>query len=161
MSRFSTQRRRPPGLRRAAFLLAWATTLLALVLAGCESGTLVGQVQSCESSRGLLTEERAGCRGSVEAVRGSPGLVIVDTDGNLEGTYRLEATISVGKGSTKAHITAADGERVGGRVSPGEPLTISADVEVDDEEEEVSAQLKVAGKEARDLRYEATLAPPG
>jgi len=35
------------------------------------------------------------------------------------------------------------------------------DVEVDDEVEEVAAQLKVAGKKASDLRYEATLAPPG
>ena len=108
-----------------------------------------------------MTEERATCSGSVDAVRGSPGLAIVDTDGNLDGTYRLEATISVGEGTTKAHVTAADGERVGGRIEPGEPLAISTDVEVDEEEEEVVAQLKVAGKEARDLRFEATLAPPG
>ena len=84
----------------------------------------------------------------------------MDTDGNLDGTYRLEATISVARGSTKAHVVAANGEPVGGRVAPGEPLAISDDVEVDDEEEEVIVDLKVAGKEARDLRYEAVLAPP-
>ena len=154
MSRVPTPRRRPRA--RAA---AWVA--LVLVLAGCESGTIVGHDQACESSGGLLTEERATCSGSVDAVRGSPGLAILDTDGNLDGTYRLEASISVGRGSTSAHVTAADGERVGGRVAPGEPLAISADVEVDDDEEEVLVDLKVAGKEARDLRYEAVLAPPG
>ena len=130
-------------------------------LAGCESGTLISQEQTCETSGGLLAEGRATCTGSVGTVRGSPQLVIVDTDGELDGTYRLEATLSVGKGETKAHVTAADGDRVGGQVSPGEPLQISADVEVDDDDEEVVAELKVAGKEATDLRYEAELAPPG
>ncbi len=114
-----------------------------LALSGCESGTLIGQRQTCQSSGGLLAEERATCSGSVDAVRGSPGLVIVDTDGELDGTYRLEATLSVGEGETKAHVTAADGERV------------------DDDEEEVIAELKVAGKEATGLRYEASLTPPG
>ncbi len=132
-----------------------------LALSGCESGTLIGQRQTCQSSGGLLAEERATCSGSVDAVRGSPGLVIVDTDGELDGTYRLEATLSVGEGETEAHVTAADGERVGGTVSPDEPLRISADVEVDDDEEEVIAELKVAGKEATGLRYEASLTPPG
>jgi hypothetical protein len=135
---------------------------LTLALAGCESGTIVGQEQTCRSSGGLLSEERAACSGRVDAVRGSPRLVIVDTEGNLDGTYRLEATLSVGRGETKAHVTAADGERVGGTVSPGEPLRISADVQVDDDDdddEEVVAELKVKGKEANDLRYEAELAP--
>ncbi len=144
---------------RAALVLSLGAALFAL--AGCESGTLVGQEQTCESSGGLLAEERATCAGRVDAVRGSPQLVIVDTDGDLDGTYRLEATLSVGKGQTKAHVTGADGDRVGGEVSPGEPLKISAEVEVDDDDEEVAAQLKVAGKRATDLRYEATLAPPG
>ncbi len=128
-------------------------------LAGCESGTLISQEQTCESSGGLLAEGRATCAGSVGTVRGSPQLVIVDTDGELDGTYRLDATISVGRGETKAHVTAADGDRVGGEVSPDEPLRISVEVEVDDEE--VVADLKVAGKEATDLRYEASLTPPG
>jgi hypothetical protein len=112
-------------------------------------------------SGGLLAEEKATSTGSVDAVRGEPQLVIVDTDGELDSTYRLEATLSVGKGETKAHVTAADGDRVGGQISPGEPLRISADVEVDDDDEEVAAQLKVAGKKANDLRYEAPLTSPG
>jgi hypothetical protein len=143
--------------KRGGLVLSLVAALFAL--AGCKSGTLVGQEQSCEVSGGLLAEERAACTGSVDAVRGEPQLVIVDTAGELDGTYRLEATLSVGKGETKAHITAVDGDRVGGQLSPGEPLWISADV--DDEDEEVAAQLKVAGKKASDLRYEATLAPPG
>ena len=122
---------------------------------------MVGQEQSCEVSGGLLAEDRVACTGSVDAVRGEPQLVIVDTDGEFDGTYRLEATLSVGKCELKAHVTAADGDRIGGQLSPGEPLRISADVEVDDEDEEVAAQLKVAGKKASDLRCEATLAPPG
>ncbi len=140
-----------------ALILSLCAALPAL--SGCESGTLVGQQQTCQSSGGLLAEERATCSGSVDAVRGSPGLVIVDTEGELDGTYRLEATLSVDEGETKAHVTAADGDRVGGIVSPDEPLTISTDVEVDDDEE-VIAELKVAGKEATGLRYEAELAPP-
>ena len=132
-----------------------------LTLSGCESGTLVGQEQSCEASGGLLAEEKATCSGSVDAVRGSPRLVIVDTDGELDGTYRLDATLSVGKGETRAHVTASDGDRVGGRLSPDEPLRISTEVEVDDADEEVVAELKVAGKKATDLRYEASLTPPG
>jgi hypothetical protein len=143
--------------KRGGLVLSLVAALFAL--AGCKSGTLVGQEQSCEVSGGLLAEERAACTGSVDAVRGEPQLVIVDTAGELDGTYRLEATLSVGKGETKAHVTAVDGDRVGGQLSPGEPLWISADV--DDEDEEVAAQLKVAGKKASDLRYEATLAPPG
>jgi hypothetical protein len=143
--------------KRGGLVLSLVAALFAL--AGCKSGTLVGQEQSCEVSGGLLAEERAACTGSVDAVRGEPQLVIVDTAGELDGTYRLEATLSVGKGETKAHVTAVDGDRVGGQLLPGEPLWISADV--DDEDEEVAAQLKVAGKKASDLRYEATLAPPG
>lgn len=94
-------------------------------------------------------------------MRSSPQLVIVDTDGELDGTYRLDAAISVGRGETKAHVTAADGDRVGGEVSPDESLLISAEVEVDDDDEEVVADLKVAGKEATDLRYETSLSSPG
>jgi len=109
----------------------------------------------------LLTEDRVTCSGRVDAVRGSPQLVIVDTDGNLDGTYRLDASLSVGKGETKAHVTASDGDRIGGQLSPDEPLRISTDIEVDDDEEEVVAELKVAGKKATDLRYEASLTPPG
>jgi hypothetical protein len=112
-------------------------------------------------SGGLLAEERAACTGSVDAVRGSPQLVILDTDRELDVTYRLGATLSVGKGETKAHVTAADGIRVSGQLSPGEPLRISADDEVDDDVEEAIAALKVTGKKANDPRYEKSLAPPG
>jgi hypothetical protein len=159
VSQAQARLRRPPKSWRAALILSLVTVLFAL--AGCESGTLVGQEQTCEVSGGFLSEGSATCAGTVDAVRGSPQLVIVDTDEELDGTYRLEATLSVGKGETKAHVTAADGDRVGGVASPGEPLRISADVEVDDEDEEVAAELKVAGKEAADLRYEASLTPPG
>jgi hypothetical protein len=99
------------ALRGTVPLSLWAGVL---ALSGCKSGTLIGQEQSCEVSGGLLAEERAACPGSVDGVRGSPQLVIVDTDGELDGTYRLEATLSVGKRETKAHVTATDGERVGG-----------------------------------------------
>ena len=116
--------------KRGGLVLSLVAALFAL--AGCKSGTLVGQEQSCEVSGGLLAEERAACTGSVDAVRGEPQLVIVDTDGELDGTYRLEATLSVGKGETKAHVTAVDGDRVGGQLSPGEPLRISADVDNED-----------------------------
>ena len=159
MSQAQARTRRPPVFWRAALILSLCAAVLAL--SGCKSGTLVGQEQSCEVSGRLLAEERAACTGRVDAVRREPQLVIVDTDAELDGTYRLEATLSVGKGETKAHVTAADGDRVGGQLSPDEPLRISADVEVDDEDEEVAAQLKVAGKKASDLRYEASLAPPG
>ncbi len=67
----------------------------------------------CESSSGLLAEERATSAGRVESVCGSPQLVIVDTDGELDRTSRLETTFSAGKGEAKAHVTAADGDRVG------------------------------------------------
>lgn len=132
-----------------------------LALAGCESGTLTNQEQACESSGGLLAEERVSCTGSVGTVSGSPQLAIVDTDGELEGTFKLDATISVGRGVTKAHVTTVDGDRVGGEVSQDKPLRIQANVEVDDEDDEVLAELKVAKKEVTDLRYEAELAPQG
>ncbi len=96
MSQARFLQRHPPKLRRVALVVSLCTALVALF--GCESGTLIGQQQTCQSSGGLLTEERATCSGSVDAVRGSPGLVIVDTDGDLDGTYRLEATLSVGEG---------------------------------------------------------------
>lgn len=159
MSQAQARLRRPPGVWRAALVLSLVAALFAL--AGCESGTLVGQEQTCEVSGGLLSEASATCAGRVDAVRGSPQVAIVDTDEELDGTYRLEATLSVGKGETKAHVTAADGDRVGGVVSPGEPFRISTDVQVDDEDEEFAAELKVAGKKVTDLRYEASLTPPG
>ena len=78
--------------KRGGLVLSLVLSLVAALfaLAGCKSRTLVGQEQSCEVSGGLLAEERAACTGSVDAVRGEPQLVIVDTDGELDGTYRLD-----------------------------------------------------------------------
>ncbi len=133
----------------------------ALALAGCQSGTLVDEEQTCESSGALFAQKKATCNGSVGAVRGSPQLAVVDTDGNLEGSYRLEATVSVGRGTTKAHVSAAGGKQIGGEVSPGHPLRISAPLELGEDDEEVSVDLKVSGEEVEDLSYEATLVPQG
>jgi len=85
------------------------------------------------------------------SVRGSPDLNIVEADEELDGSYRLDATIGVAKGTAKANVTAA-----GGEVTPETPLQITALREPVDEEV-IDAALKVAGKEVRDLRYEATL----
>ena len=71
-------------------------------------------------------------------------------------SYRLDATIAVARGTARANVTAADGEQVGGEVTPEAPLQITAVTEPGDEEE-IDAALKVVGKEVRDLRYEATL----
>ena len=88
MSQAQARLRRPPGDSwRAALVLSLVAALFAL--AGCESGTLVGQEQTCEISGGLLSEGSATCAGRVDAVRGSPQLAIVDTDEELDGTYRL------------------------------------------------------------------------
>jgi hypothetical protein len=77
---------------------------------------------------------------------------------------RLEVTMEVGQGTAKAHVTDIDDDQVGGEVSPGEPLEISAVVYpetvagAEDDEEKVDVQLEVAeGEEVRELHYEATL----
>ena len=127
-----------------------------LMLVGCESGTITGQEQTCRSSGGLFAVEEISCTGSVDGVRGSPHLTIVEGDEELDGSYRLDATIAVVKGRASANVTTADGEQVGGEVTPETPLQITAVVEPVDEEE-VDVALKVVGKEVRDLRYEATL----
>ena len=127
-----------------------------LMLTGCESGTITGQEQTCRSSGGLFAVEEISCNGSVDGVRGSPHLTIVEADEELEGSYRLDATIAVARGTARANVTAADGEQVGGEVTPETPLQITAVVEPVDEEE-IDLALKVAGKVVRDLRYEATL----
>ncbi|HEX6709468.1 MAG TPA: hypothetical protein VF068_03980 [Rubrobacter sp.] len=126
-----------------------------LLLAGCKSGTITGSQQACKSTGGLFADKRVACTGTVANVRGEPSLGIIDTDEELSGTYKLDATITVGKGTTK--VSTAEGGQAGGKVSPDEPLRISALVSLD--EDEVSVNLKVPGKEVRDLRYEATLLP--
>lgn len=127
-----------------------------LMLAGCESGIITGQEQTCRSSGGLLAVEKISCTGSVDSVRGSPHLTIVEADEALDGGYRLDATITVAQGTAKANVTEAAGEQVGGEVAPGSPLQITTVVEPVDEEE-IDVALRVAGKEVRDLGYEATL----
>jgi hypothetical protein len=133
-------------------------------LAGCTSGTLSGTQQSCESNVGLLDNKKVSCAGSVDTVSGSPSLSVVEISERLDGPFRLETTITVGRGTARARVTDLDDQKVGGEVSPGDPLRIVALVypeEIpgsEDEEERVDAQIEVAeGQEVRDLRYEATL----
>jgi predicted small secreted protein len=130
----------------------------ALVLAGCKSGTTTDLEQSCKSEGGLLAGRKVTCTGHVGRARGEPSVDVIDTDGDLSGNYKLDATIKVGKGEAKAYVGTADGGKRGGKVSPGEPLRISAVVSLD-EDDEVSLNLEVLGKEVEDLGYEATVAP--
>jgi hypothetical protein len=145
-------------------LRAFVAGCLVLSLVGCTSGTLSGARQSCESTFGVLDAKKVSCTGSVDTVGGSPSLSVIEIAESLNGTFRLETTITVGQGTAKARVTDVDDETVGGEVSPGKPLRIVALVypeEVpgsEDEEERVDLQIKVAeGREVSDLRYEATL----
>jgi len=136
---------------------------MALPLVGCTSGTLSGAQQSCESTFGLLDKKKVSCTGSVDTVSGSPSLSVVEVGDRLDGAFRLEATITVGRGTAKARVTDVDDRRVGGEVSPGDPLRVVAmvypeEVPGSEDEERVDAQIRVAeGQEVKDLRYEATL----
>jgi len=135
----------------------------ALSLVGCTSGTLSGTQQSCDSTFGLLESKKVSCTGSVDTVSGSPSLSVIEIGENLNGAFALETTIRVGRGKAKAHVTDIDDKRVGGQVSPGDPLRIvtvvyPADVPGSEDEEKVDLQIKVAeGEEVGGLRYEATL----
>jgi len=131
----------------------------ALVLAGCKSGSTSDIQQSCRSEGGFLSGREITCTGSVGTAKGEPSVAIIDADGDLSGNYRLEATIKVGKGEAEAYIDTPDGGREGGRVSPGKPLRISAVVGLDDQDDEVSVNLKVLGKQIEDLGYQATVTP--
>ncbi len=135
-----------------------------LVLTGCEGGTLIGGQHSCTSNFGLLEQKEVSCTGSVDTVRGSPSLSVIEIGDNLDGAFRLEVAMEVGQGTAKAHVTDNDDKQVGGEVSPGEPLEISVVVYPEsragagDDEERVDVQLEVAeGEEVRELSYEATL----
>jgi hypothetical protein len=130
-----------------------------LLLSGCKSGTTTDLEQSCKSEGGLLAGRKVTCTGHVGTARGEPSVDVIDTDGDLSGNYKLDATIKVGKGEAKAYVGTADGGRRGGKVSPGEPLSISAVVSLGEDDDEVSVNLKVLGKEVEDLGYEATVAP--
>ena len=142
------------------FLTGWA----ALLLVGCTSGTLSGIQQSCESTFGLLESKKVSCTGSVDTLSGSPTLSVIEADENLNGVFLLETTIKVGRGEAKAHVTDVHDKRVGGEVSPGDPLRIITEVYPEDvpgseDEEKVDLQIKVAeGKEVGGLRYKANLA---
>jgi hypothetical protein len=140
----------------AAILLAGCC---ALALTGCKSGTITGSKQACKSTGGFFADKTVACTGSVDGVRGEPSLDIIDTDEELDGNYKLDATITVGKGTAKAYVDTAGGGQAGGKVSPGEPLRISAVVGLDEDDDEVSVNMKVLGKEVKDLHYEATLFP--
>jgi hypothetical protein len=120
--------------------------------------------QSCRSNFGVLEAKKVSCSGSVDTVRGSPSLSVIEIGEELNGAFLLETTITVRRGTAKAHVVDVDDKRVGGEISPGDPLRIVALVypeEVggtDDEEEEIGVRLEVAeGEVVRDLRYEATL----
>jgi hypothetical protein len=130
-----------------------------LLLAGCKSGTISDSQQTCKSTGGLFSGRKVTCTGSVGAVRGEPSLGVIDADGDLSGDYKLDATLTVGKGEARAYVSTAGGGKAGGKVSPGKPLRIGAVVSLDGEDEEVSVNLKVLGKEVEDLRYEATVLP--
>lgn len=134
----------------------------AISLAGC--GTMTGAQQSCESTFGLTEPKKVSCTGSVQTVGGSPSLSVIEIDDDLDGAFTLETTITVGRGTAEASVTDIDDRRMGGEVSPGEPLEIGAVVYpepaagADEDTEEVEVQLEVKeGEEVEDLSYEATL----
>ena len=135
----------------------------ALLLVGCTSGTLGGIQQSCESTFGLLESKKVSCTGSVDTVSGSPSLSIIEIDENLNGTFELETTVTVERGEAKAHVTDVNDKRVGGEVSPGDPLRIVTQVYPEEvpgseDEEKVDLQIEVAeGEELGGLRYKATM----
>lgn len=151
-----------PGFAKLV-LWGFVAGCCALLLYGCKGGTLSGGEHSCRSNFGLFDPKKVTCTGSVGTVRGSPRLSVIETGGDLNGAYRLETTIEVGQGTAKAHVSDIDDERVGGEVSPGDPLRIVAivypeEVAGTEDEEKVDVDLEVAeGEEVRDLRYEATL----
>jgi hypothetical protein len=148
------------SVRRAALVTLMATCC-AFFLASCKSGTTTDLQQSCKSEGGFLAGRKVTCTGSVGTVRGEPSIGVIDADGDLSGNYKLVATITVGKGEAKAYVDTADGEEAGGKVSPDKPLRIGAVVDLDEEDEDVSVNIKVLGKVVEDLRYEARVVPQG
>jgi hypothetical protein len=152
--------------RPASAGLVWRGFLaggVILALVGCTSGSLGGLQQRCESTFGLLESKKVSCTGSVDTVSGSPSLSVVEIDEDLNGAFALETTVTVERGEAKAHVTDIDDKRVGGEVSPDDPLRIVTQVYPEEapgseDEEEVDLLIEVAeGEEVRGLRYEATL----
>ena len=143
-------------------LLGFVVGCAALALVGCTGGTLIGSQHSCSSNFGLLDAQKVTCTRSVQTVRGSPSLGVIEIGEQLDGAFELETTIMVGRGTARAYVTDVDDERVGGEVSPGEPLRLVAVIYPEDvgteDEETVDVQLEVAEREeVGGLRYEATL----
>jgi hypothetical protein len=138
---------------------AWPVLLICVMLlaaAGCQSGTLSNTERSCSSSGGLLGSGEVRCTGSAGTASGSPSLEIAEVDGS--GLYRLDINMTVEEGSLNVAVTPAEGEAVGGELSPESPLTLSAVVDPPSTDE-IRVQLEVSGEEARGLSYEATLVP--
>ena len=161
MAQVGRKRIRPKFVGLA--LRGFVAGCMAFSFVGCTSGTLSGIQQSCESTLGLLDKKKVSCTGSVDTISGSPSLSVVEIGDRLDGAFRLEATMTVGRGTAVARVTDVDDHQVGGEVSPGEPLRVVAlvypeEVPGSEDEERVDALIQVAkGQEVRDLRYEATL----
>jgi hypothetical protein len=137
---------------RAVLVLA----LCAALLAGCEGGTLTNHSQSCTST-GLFGEERVTCSGTAGSVRGSVGFEFGGDDEELDGAYRLTATLAAGEGEANVFAYDAEGERVSlGRLSAGEPLNVEAVVEPSGGS---VFFVDTGEKEVRDLRYEGRIEP--
>ncbi|MCA1847548.1 MAG: hypothetical protein LC704_00920 [Actinobacteria bacterium] len=136
---------------RAALVLALCATLL-----GCEGGTLTNHSQSCTST-GLFGEETVACSGTAGSVRGSVGFEFGEDDEELDGAYRLTATLSAGEGEAGVYAYDTEGERIPlGRLSAGEPLRVEAVVEPSSG----SVFFVDTGEgEVRDLRYEGRIEP--
>ena len=114
-----------PGFARMV-LCGFVAGCAALALVGCKGGTLSGGEQNCSSNLGLFDPKKVSCTGSADTVRGSPWLSIIETGGDLNGAYRLEATIEVRQGRAQAHVTDLADERARGDVSRGDPLRVVA-----------------------------------
>jgi len=140
-------------------ILALVVACCMIALSGCKSGTTTDLEQSCKSTGGLLSGRKITCTGSVGTAKGEPSVRIVNTDGDLSGNYKLDTTIGAGKGEAKAYVGTSDGGKRGGKISPDKPLHISAVVSIDEEDNEVSVNLKVLGKQIENLSYEATVTP--
>ena len=140
-------------------ILALVVACCMISLSGCKSGTTTDLQQSCKSTGGLLSGRKVSCTGSVGTAKGEPSVEIINTDGDLSGNYKLDATVEVGKGEARAYVDTSGGGKQGGKVSPDKPLHIGAVVSIDEEDDEVSVNLKVLGKQVENLSYEATVTP--
>lgn len=143
------------------YLGALAAAGVLLFAAGC-ANTMTGIQQSCQSSGGFLQDREMTCTGTVETIKGAPTLSIADVDEEFSGTYQLDTILEIGKGSVQATLVNADGEEVGGEITPDQPLEISETVELSETDEELTLSLEVEGgeeAEATNLSYESSLVP--